>query len=496
MSYVGGGHVHAGSSKPRVPAFDSVTTHPKPGVDVGRIIGPSAIPLVHHGFSLSVHVSHVKSLVKYQTQFRSLLERSLPGMRIEYNKAQAPTLASLTTIAHLVPCAISTAVLSVSTAGTLVEKVQGGRLIMDYEDFPSVEQLEAFFTEEAMPANLAKSTRVDYDRKWRAWITFAVAHGRVSSAFPADPGLLRAFVTHMLLCQYTPGTVAQFLACIVTRHRQFGARAVFGWGEMSKWLGGIRKTLGVRQREKFRLRLHHLHAFSRFSPVSLQEVRDDAMCFVGTVGARRQSELIALDVCDWRCDFERDGLGRSFGASLYIKRQKNDPTMAGMWVRYAYGASVEACVINKVEHWLQVSGLRAHPQCPKWRDARLRSESCELCGRLFRSMSGPNHLARDRQQLSKKSVGDALNRMLTRASFDTAGFASKSLRKGGLSTAKRAGLPSALRKLQSGHKSAAHKVYESGSDTDEELIPEVSRIEPKMGWSLRDLYRFSTCFHY
>jgi len=51
-------------------------------------------------------------------------------------------------------------------------------------------------------------------------------------------------------------------------------------------------------------------------------------------------------------------------------------------------------------------------------------------------------------------------------------------------------------RIQSGHKSAAHKVYESGSDTDEELIPEVSRIEPKMGWSLRDLYRFSTCFHY
>ena len=110
----------------------------------------------------------------------------------------------------------------------------------------------------------------------------------------------------------------------------------------------------------------------------------------------------------------------------------------------------------------------------------------ELCGRLFRALSGPHHLQHHRPQLSKQSVGEALNRLLAQSSFEVAGFTSKSLRKGGLSTAKRAVLPAPLRKLQSGHRSAAHKVYESGSDTDEDRMPDVPRQDPRAGWSLRD----------
>ena len=475
----------------------SMSSHPCASLqrqpDQAEEVRRSLHPL--HGFQLAPHVSHKVALDKYRSSFCALLGRRLPHLSLRYAKAQAPTLASLDGLAHLVPENARVAVLSVNTAGTILESVQGGRIVLDYEDFPSVAQLESFFTMEALPSNLVRATRVDYDRKWRSWVTFAAAHGRLEAVFPADLALLRAFVTHMVLCQYTPGTIAQFLACIVTRHKQFGARNIFAWGEFSKWLGGLRKTLGARGKDKFRLRLHHLQSFSKFCPTTLQEVRDQAICFLGVVGARRQSELIALDVCDWRRDMEFDDEGRSFGAAVYIKRQKNDPTMTGMWVRFAYGASEGACVIAKVESWLRMAGIHSHPHCMKWKDARQRSAPCELCGRLFRALSGPHHLKRHRPQLSKQSVGEALNRMLAQSSFEVTGFTSKSLRKGGLSTAKRAGLPAPLRKLQSGHRSAAHKVYESGSDTDEDRMPDVPRQEPRAGWSLRDLYRFSVCFH-
>ena len=119
--------------------------------------------------------------------------------------------------------------------------------------------------------------------------------------------------------------------------------------------------------------LHHLQSFSRFCPTTLQEARDQAMCFLGVIGARRQSELIALDVCDWRKDLEFDDEGRSFGAALYVKRQKNVLNMTGMGVRFAYGASEGACVVAKVEYWLRVAGIRSHPHCKKWKDARQRS---------------------------------------------------------------------------------------------------------------------------
>jgi len=48
--------------------------------------------------------------------------------------------------------------------------------------------------------------------------------------------------------------------------------------------------------------------------------------------------------------------------------------------------------------------------------------------------------------------------MLTAAQVDDAGFTSKSMRKGGLSTGKQVGVPRALWFQQSVHQSIAHKI--------------------------------------
>ena len=72
-------------------------------------------------------------------------------------------------------------------------------------------------------------------------------------------------------------------------------------------------------------------------------------------------------------------------------------------------------------------------------------------------------------------------------------YTSKSMRQGGLSTAKRAGIPKALRMAQSGHRSQAHKVYESDSSSGDEA-PGVPRAAPQGGWKLEDLYQFSRQF--
>jgi len=73
-----------------------------------------------------------------------------------------------------------------------------------------------------------------------------------------------------------------------------------------------------------------------------------------------------------------------------------------------------------------------------------------------------------REHINTKHITNAIARMLTAAHVDYTEFTSKSMRKGGLSTAKRAGVPKALWCQQSGHQSNAHKVYESDDDTDTE----------------------------
>ena len=168
-----------------------------------------------------------------------------------------------------------------------------------------------------------------------------------------------------------------------------------------------------------------------------------------------------------------------------------------MHVRFAYGAGEGACVIAKVEGWMRLAGLAVHPSCRKWTGERRSADPCHLCGRLFRRMHNNSTVdGNPASGLSKRAVQEALNRRLRDAYLPTAGFTTKSFRKGGLSTAKRAGLPRALRMIQSGHRSDAHKVYESGSDTDDDLLPGVPRVEPRGGWAVEDLYQFSRCFHF
>ena len=59
------------------------------------------------------------------------------------------------------------------------------------------------------------------------------------------------------------------------------------------------------------------------------------------------------------------------------------------------------------------------------------------------------------------------------------------MRTGGLSTAKRAGVPKALRCQQSGHQSNAHKVYESDDDTLTEGNLDLPKNEPPGGFRKR-----------
>jgi len=85
--------------------------------------------------------------------------------------------------------------------------------------------------------------------------------------------------------------------------------------------------------------------------------------------------------------------------------------------------------------------------------------------------SGTVYDSANRERITSKHITNAIARMLTTSEVDDMGFTSKSMRKGGLSTAKRTGVSRALRCRQSGHQSNAHKSYESDNGTD----PKVTR---------------------
>ena len=96
--------------------------------------------------------------------------------------------------------------------------------------------------------------------------------------------------------------------------------------------------------------------------------------------------------------------------------------------------------------------------------------------------------------MSKQAIGVAISALLQQVGVPVVGLSSKSMRKGGLSAAKRAGIPADLRRAQSGHKSNAHTVYESESDTDDEQCPLDLQVRPRGGWTVSQLYHFSRSF--
>jgi len=108
--------------------------------------------------------------------------------------------------------------------------------------------------------------------------------------------------------------------------------------------------------------------------------------------------------------------------------------------------------------------------------------------------SGTVHDSANRERISSKHITDAIAMMLTTSQVDDMGFTSKSMRKGGLSTAKRTGVPRALRCRQSGHQSNAHKSYESDDGTDTESNQDSPRCDPPGGLRQYHLYRFSQVF--
>ena len=111
--------------------------------------------------------------------------------------------------------------------------------------------------------------------------------------------------------------------------------------------------------------------------------------------------------------------------------------------------------MGKMRLYLDSAGLRIQSGCRKWTCPGGQTIKCPVCGPLFPAMpyGRPTADPAIRNSLSKASVTKALTTLLDAIGADHRSYSTKSMRRGGLSTAKRAGIPRALRMAQSGHRS-------------------------------------------
>ncbi len=152
----------------------------------------------------------------------------------------------------------------------------------------------------------------------------------------------------------------------------------------------------------------------------LKGVRDRALLLLGFAGARRCSELVALDCEDMEeCEI---------GMRITIRRSKTDQEGQGATVCIVRGSI--SCPVAVVQTWRNVAGITTGP--------------------LFRSIRKGGRLG---DRLTDQSVGDIVKAHAARVGLDPASFVGHSLRSGFLTSAAKRGASVFKMMDQSRHRS-------------------------------------------
>jgi integrase len=272
-------------------------------------------------------------------------------------------------------------------------------------------------------AATADNTRRAYARQWAAFVAWCEANRL--EALPALPATVALYATHLAESGRKVATVEQAVAAITAAHRAAGHASPREDAGLRLVLRGIRRTVGVAQREAAPVLAGHLRAMLKELPATLAGARDRALLLVGFAGAFRRSELVALTVSD--ATFTPDGL------ELRIRRSKTDQEGRGRLVAIPYSGTPDLCPVRALRAWLEASAIAEGP--------------------LFREVTRHGHVAT--APLTGRSLSRIVKRAATAAGLDASRFSGHSLRAGFVTQAKLKGKAEDAIMRQTGHRSVA-----------------------------------------
>jgi integrase len=272
-------------------------------------------------------------------------------------------------------------------------------------------------------AATAEATRRAYARQWRAFVAWCEA--QQLEALPAQPGTVALYLSHLAESGRKVATVEQAAAAIAAAHRAAGHPSPREDAGLRLVLRGIRRTVGVAQREAAPVLAEHLRAMVEALPDTLAGARDRALLLVGFAGAFRRSELAALTVED--ATFGPDGL------ELHLRRSKTDQEGRGRLVAIPYAGTPDRCPVRALRAWLDAARITSGP--------------------LFREVTRHGHVSA--APLTGRSVARVVKRAAAAAGLDASRYSGHSLRAGFVTQAKLKGKAEDAIMRQTGHRSVA-----------------------------------------
>ncbi|MER8809229.1 site-specific integrase [Mesorhizobium australicum] len=240
---------------------------------------------------------------------------------------------------------------------------------------------------------------------------------------PATPETVAAYLAEGAQT-YAVATLQRRLASISKAHRAISAEDPTKSELVRATLRGVRRTLGVKQRQAQALLRDDLFAILERLGDRTKDVRDRALLLLGWACALRRSELVALDVADIAFT--------SQGALVTVKKSKTDQEAAGRSLPVPFGRT-RHCPIAALKRWLEVAGITDGP--------------------IWLGMDKHGNIIPER--LSGEAVSDVVKVRVCNAGYDPSGFSAHSMRSGFATSAAMAGASSYKIRQVTGHRSEA-----------------------------------------
>ena len=295
---------------------------------------------------------------------------------------------------------------------TTIAKVQGGDLAAAVESARS-------YASDAM----AGRTKAAYRSDWHTFTAWCESHGL--EALPASPATVATYLSARADQGRKVATIARALASISQAHKVAGLDSPGSSAPVKLTMQGIRRRLGVAQRQVAPILPGDLRRMIEALPASTIGTRDRAILCVGFAGAFRRSELADLDVADLH--FGADGL------IITLRRSKTDQDGAGRKVGIPYGGTHATCPVRAVQAWQATAGIESGP--------------------LFRQVDRHGNVGAERT--TGKTVARVVKRSAELVGLDPSQVSGHSLRAGLATAAAKAGKSERAIMRQTGHRSVA-----------------------------------------
>jgi integrase len=273
-------------------------------------------------------------------------------------------------------------------------------------------------------ASKAPETKRAYSREWASFVAWCELRG--ASSLPCAPDVLACYVASMADAGRAPAGIDLALAAVSGAHAAAGhdGRALRGSAAVRAVRAGVRRTVGVAQRQAAPATADVVRAMVAHAPASLAGARDRALLLVGFAGAFRRSELVAIELRDLAFSVR--------GLEVTIRRSKTDQEGAGRVVALPFAASAEVCPVRSLRAYLDLASIASGPAfC-----------SVDRWGKLGGVLGG-------------RDVARTVQRYAGLAGLDAALFSGHSLRAGLATSAALAGKSDRSIMATTGHRSRA-----------------------------------------